>query len=99
MIQDIYADGIGNVHVTGNMVRFDLVTLQPNLKSDNGQPVYNMNQRIILPLEAFIQGFLLQDNVMKKLIEAGIVNMQPAVANQPTVKEEAITVSQPIENE
>lgn len=73
IIYDIYADGIGNIHVTGNLVRFDLITLQPNLQSENGQPVYNMNQRLVMPLEAFVQAFVLQDSVMKKLVESGVV--------------------------
>ncbi len=73
MIQDIYTDGVGNIHVTGNLVRFDLITLQPNLQSENGQPVYNMTQRIIMPLEAFLQAFQLQDKVVNQLIQNGIV--------------------------
>jgi hypothetical protein len=72
-MNDIYTDGVGNIHVTGNLVRFDLITLQPNLQSENGQPVYNMNQRLIMPLEAFVQAFMLQDSVVKKLIEAGVI--------------------------
>lgn len=72
-MNDIYTDGVGNIHVTGNLVRFDLITLQPNLQSENGQPVYNMNQRLIMPLEAFVQAFMLQDGVVKKLIEAGVI--------------------------
>lgn len=76
MTQDIYVDGIGNIHVTGNIVRLDLIALQPNLKSENGQPVYNMNHRIIMPLEAFIQAFGLQEGIVKKLLEAGVVKQE-----------------------
>ena len=36
------------VHVTGNIVRIDLMTVQPQLKSDNGQPVVDISQRIIM---------------------------------------------------
>lgn len=77
MVQDIYADGIGNVHVTGNMVRFDLISLQPNLKSDNGQPVFDLNHRVIMPLEGFVQAFNLQETLVKQLLQSGVLKNQP----------------------
>lgn len=82
IINDIYTDGVGNIHVTGNLVRLDLITLQPNLQSENGQPVYNMNQRLVMPLEAFVQAFMLQDSVIKKLVEAGVVKTSAVAPGQ-----------------
>ena len=32
MNTEIFADGISAVHVTGNVVRIDLMTLQPHMK-------------------------------------------------------------------
>ena len=73
MNQEIFADGISAVHVTGNLVRLDLMTVQPQLKSDNGQPVVEVNKRIIMPLEGFIQSLATQENIVKQLIEAGVL--------------------------
>lgn len=73
MNQEIFADAIGGVHVTGNLVRIDLMTVQPHLKSDNGQPVVDISKRIIMPLEGFVQSFAVQEDIMKKLIEAGVL--------------------------
>ena len=90
MIQDIYADGVSNVHVTGNMVRLDLAALQPGLQGDKGQPVYHINQRIVMPLEAFVQAFVMQDGLVKKLIEAGILTeSKPANATNLAVAAKA----------
>ena len=73
MNQEIFADGISAVHVTGNLVRIDLMTVQPNLKSDNGQPVVEVNKRIIMPLEGFVQALGIQQNILQQLIEAGVL--------------------------
>lgn len=73
MNQEIFADGISAIHVTGNLVRLDLMTVQPQLKSDNGQPVVEVNRRIIMPLEGFVQALATQQDIVKQLLEAGIL--------------------------
>ncbi|MCE5285816.1 MAG: hypothetical protein LLG02_08220 [Pelosinus sp.] len=73
MNQEIFADAISAVHVTGNVVRIDLMTIQPHLKSDNGQPVVEINKRLVMPLEGFIQSFSVQENIIKQLIQAGVL--------------------------
>jgi len=84
MNQEIFADGISAVHVTGNLVRMDLMTVQPHLQSDNGQPVVEMNSRIIMPLEGFVQSLSVQDNIVKQLMDAGVLKKNPAQEeNQP----------------
>jgi hypothetical protein len=78
MNNEIFADGISAVHVTGNLVRIDLMTVQPHLKSDNGQPVIDVSKRIIMPLEGFVQSLTVQDNIVKQLIEAGVLKKNAA---------------------
>jgi len=73
MNQEIFADGISAIHVTGNLVRLDLMTVQPQLKSDNGQPVVEVNRRIIMPLEGFVQSLATQQDIVRQLLEAGIL--------------------------
>lgn len=73
MNQEIFADAISAVHVTGGLVRIDLMTLQPHLKSDNGQPVADISRRIIMPLAGFVQSLAVQDNIVKQLVEAGVL--------------------------
>ena len=45
--KEIYADGIGQIHFAGAMVRFDFVTLQP--EADGKAPTPQSNVRIIMP--------------------------------------------------
>lgn len=83
MNQEIFADGISAVHVTGNLVRIDLMTLQPHLKSDNGQPVVDVSKRIIMPLEGFVQALATQENIVNQLIEAGVLKRNQEKVSQP----------------
>ena len=80
MNQEIFADGISAVHVTGNLVRIDLMTVQPHLKSEKGQPVVEVNKRIIMPLDGFVQSLAVQENIVKQLIEAGVLKQNPSAA-------------------
>ena len=48
--KEIYADGIGQIHFAGAMVRFDFVTLQP--KGEGEAPVPESTVRIIMPPQA-----------------------------------------------
>lgn len=88
MNKEIFADAIGAVHVTGNLVRIDLMTLQHHLKSENGQPVYDIGKRIIMPLEGFVQSLAVQENIVKQLIDAGMLkkNQEPEKENSQTDK-------------
>lgn len=78
MNKEIFADGISAVHITGNLVRIDLMTVQPHLQSDNDQPVVEINNRIIMPLEGFVQSLTVQDNIIKQLIAAGVLQKNAA---------------------
>ncbi|CQR74704.1 hypothetical protein SOV_28160 [Sporomusa ovata DSM 2662] len=81
MNQEIFADSISAVHVTGNLVRIDLMTVQPHLKSDNGQPVVDISKRLIMPLDGFVQALAVQENIIKQLIEAGVLQQNPPAAS------------------
>lgn len=86
MKTEIFADAVSAVHVTGNVVRIDLMTLQPHLKSDNGQPVYDVNKRIIMPLDGFVQSLGVQENIIKQLMASGVlkVNTEQAATSSAT---------------
>ncbi len=69
--KEIYADGIGQIHFAGNMVRFDFVTLQP---SEEGQaPVAQSNVRVIMPPQGFLNAIGSMQQLVDKLVEAGVL--------------------------
>jgi hypothetical protein len=88
MNQEIFVDGISAIHITGQLVRIDLMTLQPHLKSDNGQPVVDVSRRLIMPLEGFVQSLAVQDNIIKQLVAAGVLKQnEPGAAGVVSLAE------------
>ncbi len=85
--KEIYADGIGQIHFAGNMVRFDFVTLQP--EADGKEPVPQSNVRIIMPPQGFLSAFNSMQQLIDKLLEAGVLkkNEKAAAAPVAPVKE------------
>lgn len=75
MKDEIYADGIGQIHFAGNMVRFDFVTLQPT--GDNSAPEIQKNQRIIMPPQGFLGAFDSMQKLIDKLVAAGVLTKNP----------------------
>jgi hypothetical protein len=70
--EEIYADGIGQIHFAGGMVRFDFVTLQPDAES-KAEPQPLCRQRVIMPPQGFLNAFNSMQNLIDKLLEAGIL--------------------------
>ena len=69
--KEIFADGIGQIHFAGGMVRFDFVTLQPG--EDGAAPTPVGNERIIMPPQGFLGAFNSMQQLIDKLVEAGVL--------------------------
>ena len=52
MSSELYADGIGEITVTGAIVRIDLMSLSATEKDGKNNPKPVFRQRIIMPIEA-----------------------------------------------
>ena len=76
MVREIFADSASAIHVTGNMIRVDFMSLQPHLKGENGEPIFELSGRLIIPIEGFVQAFQLQENIVKQLMDNGILVRQ-----------------------
>ena len=69
--KEIFADGVGQIHFAGGMVRYDFVTLQPE---ENGQaPVPQSNVRVIMPPQGVLAAFNSMQQLIDKLVEAGVL--------------------------
>ena len=64
--KEIFADGIGQIHFAGGMV-----TLQP--EADGQAPVPQSNVRIIMPPQGFLSAFNSMQQLIDKLVEAGVL--------------------------
>ena len=69
--KEIYADGIGQIHVAGAMIRFDFITLQP--APDGQAPTPRSNMRIIMPPQGFLSAFNSMQQLIDRLVEAGVL--------------------------
>ena len=74
--KEIFADGVGQIHFAGGMVRYDFVTLQPE---ENGKaPVPQSNVRVIMPPQGFLAAFNSMQQLIDKLVEAGVLQKNEA---------------------
>ena len=69
--KEIFADGIGQIHFAGNMVRFDFMTLQP--EEDGKAPVPRSNIRVIMPPQGVLNAFNSMQQLINKLVDAGVL--------------------------
>ena len=73
--QELFADEINNITVTGSIVRIDFAALEP--VEGGKQSALAHRQRVIMPLEGFLRAFSTQEAVVRKLIADGKVTRQP----------------------
>lgn len=72
--KDIFADGIGEITLSGGMVRMDLVTLTGSQSANSDEkPKLEFSQRVIMPPDGFLRSFSAMENLVKQLIDAGLV--------------------------
>ena len=72
MFQDFFADAIGEITLSRGMVRMDLMTVTGSSK-DGAQPKLEFKQRIVMPPDGFLKSFSAMENLVKQLIDAGLV--------------------------
>ena len=71
MEKEYFVDGVGQIHFAGGMVRFDFMTLQPGPEGAAPTPEYN--ERIIMPPQGFLGAFNSMQQLIDKLLEAGVL--------------------------
>lgn len=69
--KEIFADGIGQIHFAGGMVRYDFVTLQPGKEGE--APTPESNVRVIMPPQGFLAAFNSMQQLIDKLVDAGVL--------------------------
>lgn len=73
MTNELYADGIGEITVTGTIVRIDLMSLSATERDANNNPKPVFRQRIIMPVDAFANAVDLMQKALGGLVEAGAI--------------------------
>jgi hypothetical protein len=73
MSTELYADGIGEITITGTIVRIDLMSLSATERDEHNNPKPVFRQRIIMPVDAFANAVDLMQKALAGLVEAGAV--------------------------
>lgn len=73
MSSELYTDGIGEITITGTIVRIDLMSLSATERDANNNPKPVFRQRIIIPVDAFANAVDLMQKALGGLVEAGAV--------------------------
>jgi hypothetical protein len=84
MVDEVFADGLGEITITGSTVRLDLMSLSTTEKNASGEPMLTFRQRVIMPVDSFMNALDLMERVAKELVNNGSVKR--AAANEPIVK-------------
>lgn len=80
MQTELYADTIGEITVSGAIVRIDLVSLSATRRDASNQPVPEFRQRVIMSIEGFANSFEVLQKAMHGLIESGAIRRNPQPA-------------------
>lgn len=73
MHNEVYSDGIGEITVSGSVVRIDLVSLSPTERDTQNHPKPVFRQRIVMPIDVFANAAELMQKVLQGLVDAGAV--------------------------
>ena len=84
MVDEVFADGLGEITITGSTVRLDLVSFSTTERNADGEPKLCFKQRIIMPVDGFMNAFDLMQKVSRELIADGAVKR--VAVNEPTVQ-------------
>jgi len=80
MKQVIFADGIINITVAGNLVRIDLGVMELGTANAEGKQDVRLvqSQQIVMPLDGFVRAVGIQEQIAQRLIKDGAVKIQPS---------------------
>jgi len=79
-----FADRILNIAITGQVVRIELGSAQIPVDG-KGDPQLIPSQLIVMPIDGFVSSAGLMDQVMKKMLENGIIKLRDDAAPEKKV--------------
>jgi len=87
-LEEFYADSIGEITLSGGMVRMDLVSLTGKKGEAGNEPRLEANRRIVMPPEGFLRSFGAMENLVKQLVDKGLLKTRGGDAAQDDGKKE-----------
>jgi hypothetical protein len=84
MSKEFFSDGFANIAVTGTVVRIDLMSMVG--VNPDGKPRMEVKSRMVMPLDAFLRSYAMSEDIVNKLIKAGVVNKRTPPEPGPTIQ-------------
>lgn len=73
--QEVYADGVYQIHMLEQTIRLDLMRLQPN--PEGNSPLPKPFERIVMTPQGFLRTYEAMGQIIQKLEELGIIRRNP----------------------
>ncbi len=73
MSDELFVDGVGEVVITGMVVRIDLVAFNTSDRNEQGRPKGEVRQRIVMPVDGFVRAVQTLGGTIGKLEEIGVI--------------------------
>ena len=73
MSEELYIDSIGDVVVTGMVIRFDLMALDPSQRDDKNNIQPTVRQRVVMPIDGFVTAVQKLGGTLSKLEKMGVI--------------------------
>lgn len=83
MAETIYADQVTNISIQGGIVRFELAVVDELPKAQNDPIRMRVSHHLVLPLDAFVKAFEIEQTIMNKLVQDGILKRSDKPAATP----------------
>lgn len=77
MQDEVFADSIGEITVSGQTVRIDIASLSPTDRDSNNNPTLRFRMRVIMPVDGFVNAVELMQKVVRSLAEADLAARKP----------------------
>lgn len=78
---EIYADGVYQIHMLEQTIRLDFMRLQPS--AENQTPVPKPFERVILSPQGFLRTYEAMGQIVRKLGELGLIRRNPNGGTPP----------------
>jgi len=91
--QEIFADGLGQIHFNGNVMRMDFVAIKPEtaVPAEGQDGVQNMGifvpVRIVMTPKDFLAAFSNMQKMITQLVEQGVLEVTQPKKEEPTQAE------------
>ena len=73
MNDQVFADEVGDIIVSGAIVRFDLMIHSTTEKDPGGKPKLVVQQRVIMPIDAFLRAASRMQGSVQDMLKKGVI--------------------------